>query len=134
MNISKQVIILSAERDGDTIENRDLAIRTLRNCLNDCNLSFREATGVFENGPEETSFVVVVNNEAEIQSVKEFAFLNFGQDAILFQDSNQEAYLINKDGTEKRLGRLEQVPKEVALGNGSYTLMGNDYYTTIPRT
>jgi hypothetical protein len=49
--------------------------------------------GVYK-GQEEDSLVVLVNNETDIQTVKDFAFKSFNQESVLYQDANQEAYLI----------------------------------------
>lgn len=132
MNIVKQVIILSAERPEHTFEGNRQRTEILKGCLEDCNLAFEVAEGVY-NETSETSLVVIVNNEAEIEAVTGLAFQNFNQDAVLHQDSNQEAHLINKDGTGERLGRLEQVTKEVAIEKGNFTLLKGKYYTTIKR-
>jgi hypothetical protein len=133
MNISQQVIILTAESKNNTFEGNRQRTENLKGCLQDINISFNTATGVFNNGAEETSIVAIVKNEADIQAVSDFAFKNFDQDAVLHQDANQEARLLNKDGTILALGRLQQVTKEVAIAKGSYTLMNGVYYTTIPR-
>ena len=133
MNISKQVIILSAERTTNAPEQNAQVTEILKGCLLDCNIAFNEAVGVFNNGPAEASLVAIVNSQTEIEVVTDFAFKNFNQDAIVLQDANQEAHLITKEGTTERLGRLELVSKEVALDKGSYTLLNGQYYTTIPR-
>jgi len=133
MNISQQVIILSAEKDSISKEENQKRTDILKGCLSDCNLRFDEGTGVFNNGPEEKSLVVIVNDEDEIQAVKDFAFQNFNQDAIVLQDVNQEAHLINNDGTELALGRLELVSKAFAIDKGNYTLLNGKYYATKPR-
>ena len=132
MNISKQVIILSAELAGLSKEENARRTNTLEHCLQDCNLTFNRASGVYK-GKEEVSFVVVPNNEDEIQGVKEFAFLNFNQESVLVQDSNQEAYLEFGDGTVERLGRLSEVPQAIAQAEDAYTILNGKYYITIPR-
>lgn len=132
MNISQQVVILSAEKAGDSVENKDLSTRTLRHCLEDCFFKYKEATGLYK-GQAENAFVVIIDNQFDLQTLKDFAFKNFGQESILHQDANQEAYLLYADGTSERLGRLEQVTKEEALKQDSYTILNDNYYITRPR-
>ena len=132
MNIVPQTVILSAESNTNDQLTNEQKTNLLRDCLEDCNMNFSQAEGFFE-GRSETSFVVVPKNQAEIDVLKDFAFKTFKQQAVLYQDSNQEAYLINHDGTEKRLGRLQEVSKEVAESVGSYTLLKGRYYTTVKR-
>ena len=127
MNITKQVVILSATRPQDSIENTNFRTNTLRGILGDIRLPFNEATGVYK-GQQETSFVVVINDEQDLENLKSFAFKSFDQESILLQDSNQEAYLIYSNNRIERLGRLEQVSKEVAQDLDSYTIMNNNYY------
>jgi hypothetical protein len=134
MNISKQVVILSAEKAEHTPEVNKQRTKSLKGCLQDCNISFNEAIGVFEHGAPEASLVAIVNDDAEYQAVIDFAFKNFDQDAVLHQDANQEGYLVYPDGKLERLGRLREVSKKVALEKGSYTLLNGTYFTTIPRT
>ena len=133
MNYYPKVLILSAESPENTHEGNRQRTETLRHCLEDCNMNFSQGTGFFRGEGPEASFVVLPRNEAEIDVLKDFAFKSFKQQAVLFQDNNQEAYLINHDGTEERLGRLQEVTKEVAENAGSYTLLNGKYYTTVKR-
>ena len=133
MNISKQVIILSAEKNTLSADENTQRTNILKGCLRDVKIDFNTATGVWNNEAEENSIVAIVKNEDEIRAITDFAFKNFDQDAIVHQDANQEARLINKDGTVLALGRLLQVTKEVAIAKGSYTIMNDIYYTTIKR-
>ena len=105
--------------------------------LADLNINAQQGEGAF-NGHEEACFVAIVKNEAELEAVKGLAlnpvgFGGFGQDAVLYQDANQEAYLLDKSGGTIQLGRLEQVnPKEIErLEN--YTVLNGRVYTTIKR-
>lgn len=132
MNITKQVIILSAELSGLSKEANEKRTNTLRNILEDCNLTFNDSIGVYK-GKEEKSFVVLPNNDEEIQGIKEFAFLNFDQESYLYQDSNQEAYLVFNNGTHQQLGRLSEVPQAIAQAEENYTILNGKYYITIKR-
>ena len=138
MNITQQVIILSAEKSENTPERNRQLSDSLEGLIQDLNINAQRALGC-HNGNEETSFVAVVKNEAEIDALKDLAMNpvghgGFGQDAVLYQDSNQEAYLIDKSGGTVQLGRLEQVnPKEIErLEN--YTILNGRVYTTVKRT
>jgi hypothetical protein len=127
MNISRQVVILSATKNGDSVENTNFRTKTLRGILGDLRLPFSEATGVYK-GQTETSFVVVISDNFDIDTLKAVAFKNFDQESILVQDANQEAYLIFNDGTTQNLGRLEQVSEEQARKLDNYTILNNNFY------
>lgn len=131
MNISKQVVILSATKNGDSVENTNFRTKTLRGVLGDLRLPFSEATGVYK-GQTETSFVVVVTDNFDIDTLKGLAFKNFDQESILVQDSNQEAYLIFNNGTTQNLGRLEQVSEEQAKELDNYTILNGNFYA-VPK-
>ena len=132
MNISRQVVILSAETGNATFEGNRQRTENLEACLNDLNLTFKRGTGVHK-GTQETSFVVIVNNETDIEVLRDFAFKSFAQDSILHVDSNQEAVLIFNDGTREQLGRLEQVNREIATSRDSYTILDDKYFVTNKR-
>jgi len=131
MNISKQVVILSATKTGDSVENTNFRTKTLRGVLGDLRLPFSEATGVYK-GQTETSFVVVVTDNFDIDTLKGLAFKNFDQESILVQDSNQEAYLIFNNGITQNLGRLEQVSEEQAKELDNYTILNGNFYA-VPK-
>lgn len=133
MNYFPQVVILSAESPVQDSLTNEQKTAMLKNCLEDCNINFGVGTGFFKGEGPQTSFVVLPKNETEIQTVKDFAFKTFSQQSVLFQDNNQEAYLLNHDGTEERLGRLLEVTKEVAEKEGSYTILNGKHYTTVKR-
>lgn len=137
MNTTQQVIILSAENNQVSESENKSRTANLNSCLYELGLSVNQATGCF-NGTTQDSFVVIVKNEAEIDAVKKLAFNaigfgGFGQDAILYQDANQEAYLVDKSGDEVRLGRLEQVDKSEINKLENYTIMNGQVYTTVKR-
>ena len=137
MNIVQQVIILSAEKSDNSIERNRQLTENLAQSLQDLNIKASRATGC-SNGNKEDSFVAIVNNQAEIDAVTNLAlkpvgFGGFGQDAVLHQDSNQEAYLIDAKGNSVRLGRLEQVnAKEIEVLE-NYTVLNGRVFTTIKR-
>lgn len=133
MNITKQVVILSAESAIQDSLNNEQKTNLLRNCLEDLNLNYGEGQGLFRGEGPQTSFVVLPKTNADIEALKSFAFTTFKQQSILFQDSNQEAYLLNHDGTETRLGRLQEVTKSQAEEIGSYTILKGKYYSTVAR-
>lgn len=132
MNMTQQVVILSAELSTNSFERNRQLTENLEACIADCNLRAKRAEGVYK-GNAETCFVVIVNNEDEIQTLKDFAFKNFGQESILHQDSNQEAYLIDRDGNTQQLGRLEQVNPKYIETLDNYTILDGRVYTTVPR-
>jgi len=132
MNISQQVVILSAERFNESEAFNWFRTNRLENMLQDLNLSYSKAQGHWDGGHEE-SFVVIVNNKAEIDTLKDFAFKSFDQEAILHQDSNQMAHIISKDNSIKMIGRLEQVnPKSIETLD-DYTIMNGQVYTVVTK-
>ena len=137
MNIVQQVIILSAERTENTPERNRQLTENLAQSLQELGLNNQRALGVF-NGEEQTSFVTIVKNEVEIDAVKALAMNpvghgGFGQDAILYQDANQEAYLIDKAGNTIQLGRLIEVNKKEIEVLENYTILNGRVYTTVKR-
>jgi hypothetical protein len=68
MNISRQVVILSAELKTETTEANKRRTNNLESCLVDMRLPFKRGTGVYK-GTEEVSLVVIVNDELDVQTV-----------------------------------------------------------------
>jgi len=123
----KEVVIISAELTNESgISNVDLSVN-LEKCLDDCNLQFNKASGVYK-GSSEKSFIVLPRNSAEINVLKEFAFKNFNQESILFQDKSGDTFLIYSDGKKEAIGRLKKVRSELDLD--SYTVLNGEIYTT----
>ena len=133
MNTTQQVIILSAERTENSFEKNRQLTENLAGCLEDLNITASRATGVY-NGSSESSFVAIVKSEADIEAVTSLAFKSFNQDAIIHQDSNQEAYLLDKSGKTIQLGRLLEIPKTDIENLENYTLLNGKYYATVKRT
>ena len=125
MNITQQVIILSGELS--TVNDNTRRTALLNDMIAELRLPFKRANGVYK-GQSENSFVVIVNDQTDIDTLANFAFKSFGQESILHQDANQEARLIFANGTTQRLGRLEQVSKELAESLENYTVMDGKFY------
>lgn len=128
MNTQEKVVILSAELAGHV----DNAARTerLRRMLtglhfsNGCFANFKAAKGYYK-GNYEDNFIVLLKDsewETELEMLKDFAFENFGQEAILFSDANRHTELIFQDGTES-LGKLVSVSKDEAETFENYTVL-----------
>ena len=131
MNTVQQVVIMSAELSSlNSVENVRRTL-LLNDMIAELRLPFKQSIGVYK-GSKERSFVVVVNDQADIDTLAGFAFKSFGQESILHQDSNQLARLIYSDGKMETLGKLVQVPKELAETLDNYTLMDGKFYTTTP--
>jgi hypothetical protein len=131
MDMNQNLIILSAELESATHSGNRQRTETLKGMLEDLNLEFAEAIGYWK-GTEEDSFVVRVNDQAEYETVMNFAFKNFHQDAILHQEDG-EAYVVSNGLYEIECdyaGKLVEVnPKEVEqLEN--FTIVNNRVYTT----
>lgn len=132
MRTVSQVVILSAELSTKRFESNRQRTETLEGMLNDCNFRFKKALGCYK-GSSEDSFVVVLRDAQELETLKDFAFTNFEQESILYQDANQEAYLVFANGKTEQLGRLEQVDKKEATSQEAFTVMGGNYYVTRAR-
>lgn len=129
MNITNQVIILSAELSGNSEVENSRRTNLLNDMLSDSNINFNVASGVYK-GNSEVSFVTVPRNNDEVETIKDFAFKNFNQESVLYQDANQQAYLIFNNGESKRVGVLEQVnPREIETLD-HYTVLNGRVYTT----
>ena len=132
MNITKQVIILSAELSNLSNAENLRRTETLRHCLEDLDFSFSDAVGSYK-GEIEESFVVIVNDQTEIDTLKDFAFKNFNQETVLYQDGNGYAHLIESNATQhpKLIGRLSRVSKDDAFKAVRYTMFNEKYYTAV---
>lgn len=128
----QRVVILSAELSENSDKRNVMCSENLELCLQDCNFKYKNATGVYK-GHKENSFVVIVNNNEDIETLKDFAFKNFNQESILETDIKGNAYLTYQDNTSKLLGRLEQTSKDIATNMDNYTIMDGKYYSTFKR-
>jgi hypothetical protein len=131
MNTVEQVVILSAELSKLSSVENDRRTVLLNDMIAELKLPFKSAKGVYK-GSAENSFVVIVREQADIDTLTGFAFKAFGQESVLHQDSNQLARLIYSDGKMETLGKLVQVPKELTKTLDNYTIMEDKFYTTIP--
>ena len=131
MNTVQQVVILSAELSKLSSVENDRRTVLLNDMIAELKLSFKPAKGVYK-GSSESSFVVIVNDQADIDTLANFAFISFGQESVLHQDSNQLARLIYADGNTEILGKLVQVSKELTASLDNYTVKEDKFYTTTP--
>ena len=131
MNTVEQVVILSGELSNLSSTENDRRTTLLNDMIAELRLPFKKATGVYK-GSKENSFVVIVREQADIDTVTGFAFKSFGQESVLHQDSNQLARLIYANGKTEVVGKLEQVSKELAETLDNYTVMEGKFYTTTP--
>ena len=102
MNTYQQVIILSGELADKTYESNRQRSQNLEVCLQELGISYRQALGVYKD-IQELSFITLPKNEAEIDTLKNFAFENFGQESVLYQDGNGQAWLLYNDGLEENI-------------------------------
>ena len=131
MNTVRQVVILSAELSSLDAGSNARRTVLLNDMISELGLSFKTAKGVYK-GVSENAFVVIVNNQLDIETLANFAFRSFAQESVLHQDSNQMARLIFADGRTELLGKLVQVDKEIAQKLDNYTIMEDKFYTTMP--
>ena len=103
-----EFIILSAELTRCNERENLLRTRRLEGMLIDLELPYKKVGGIYK-GVKEVSFMVVVKDEAEIETVKDLGIVSFEQESVLFSDLLGGAKLIFKDGTKHELGRFKQV-------------------------
>ena len=125
-----RLVIISAELSAkEQYENNERTFN-LGTCLKDLDMRFTPAQGMYK-GVGERSFVVLPRNDEELQVLKDLAFKNFSQEAILFRDRDGEAVLIYVDELAKKvLGPIKQVNPKLIEQLESYTVMNGNVYTT----
>lgn len=129
MNTFEQVIILSAELTTNTTKENERVTNLLEDCIKDIKLGYSKAQG-FYKGVSENSFVVIVKDNDEIETLKDFAFKTFNQESILHQDANGVAYLVYKSDIAEILGRLRRTTRDDATKQDNYTILKGEYYVT----
>lgn len=103
----QEFIILSAELSVSDEWTNHLRSRRLEGMLIDLQLPYKKVGGVYK-GVKEVSFMVIVKDEAEIQTVKDLGLVTFEQESVLFRNFKGNAKLIFKDETSVDLGKFKQ--------------------------
>lgn len=140
MDLSRNLIILSAELERTSDEANELRTQLLRNMLEDLNLDFIPAMGYYNNVAEE-SFVVFlpeVNGQdyaeydAVIDAVQDFAFKNFDQEAVLYQEDGEAWLIVDDNGTRssQHIGKLVEVNPKMTEVLEAFTIVNNRVFTT----
>ena len=89
----QEVVILSAELANLSAEENSQRTFNLQTCLDDLNIGYTSAIGVYKRNIE-TSLVILVNNIETLQVLQGLAFDSFKQESILYQDKQGESHLI----------------------------------------
>ena len=127
MNIQDNIVIISAEKSGDSTLNNIGRTDRLRGLISELHFShgtfsgFDKVTQV-RKGKFEDSYLVVLRTsdwENELSVLKDYALKNFNQDAIIFSDSNRNTVLQFENGDEN-IGQLIGVSKELAEKEDNY--------------
>lgn len=126
MNLQDIVFIISAELSKLSYKENEGRTNELHMILQDRGVSFKDVVGSYK-GVEETSFVVV--GEENRGLVMEL-MRHYGQESVLVSYSDRSSYLIDRDGVETKLGRLNSVSETVAKGLDAWTYCPvlNQYY------
>ncbi len=123
----QEFIILSAELSTLSInENRNRTVNLFK-CLKELGFNFRPIEGCYK-GATEISFMVIVKDEAEIETVKDLGLKSFKQDSILFRDYKGETSLIFNNSDIMSIGRFKQVDRSIALQYDAYSVVDNNYW------
>lgn len=123
----KQTIIISACLSNITNYDNGKRTRALKDMLRDLDIEHHEALGNYK-GLLEDCFVVILKTIEEYQVVRDLAFHSFKQESILFQNTRGLASLVYPNGTREKLGLLREMPKALAMKQGSYTIFNDHYY------
>ena len=128
----EQFVILSGELlDKTESENR----RRTSNLFTTIGELFtgraKPVIGYFK-GTQEMSVLVKIQNQDELKVLKNLAFSNFGQDAVLHSDSQGNVWRVKYNGNEKLLGNFKEVDVDFLLKNNieNYTEIDGKYFTT----
>lgn len=126
-----EFIILSAELS--TLSYSENLVRSLRllDLLHDLKLPFKQIKGVYK-GTSEVSFMVVVKDEAEIDTVTRLAFQSFNHESILFRDYKGNAKLIYSNGmTLDAKGQPSYLTQSIGKFKKVNSVEGEDAYSIV---
>lgn len=129
MNISEQVVILSAERKENHPEINERVSAVLMDMISDLGIPFNQALGCYK-GDNVRSLVCIVRSIEELETLKGFAFNNFNQKSVLYKDVNGNCYLEYENGQSEKLGRFKQTNPEAIETLDNYTIV-NGYVFTV---
>jgi hypothetical protein len=129
MNLQRAVLIFSAWRAHVTDEKVNHAsVNYVKRALDKRGIKWQAAQGVYKGNSEPA--IVVIDTASTRATVQGLARL-FEQESILLVDCNGAARLETCDGTLIRgLGKLRNVPENVARALDAWTRVGNQFYTT----
>jgi len=125
---NQQVIILSAELSDLSNEENKSRTLTLDSWLRDLGLNFTQVQGCYKGSSEE-SFLVVIRESDCIETLKGFAFKQFNQDSVLYQDTSGLCYLEYENGISNKIGRFEQVNPNYIKTLDAYTVINDKVFT-----
>ena len=127
MNTFSTIVILSAEVFGA----KDNASRTdaMERLFKERGLRYQPIIGVYKDNQEQ-SFLVELDSPKQVEGMHRIGNM-FSQECILVADANRRAYLINADGTETQLGKLQEVSEDKAKTLGAYSIVNGKYYVAI---
>ena len=101
--------------DDENIQNTS----TMRKQIADAGYRYNMVLGSWE-GQRERTFMVAVSDMDDVNKLAHIASLH-SQDSILYRNEHEQAWIIDKDGTNETLGKMVQVHKDVALAQDSWT-------------
>ena len=127
MNITQQVIIMSAEKSQCSYAKNRVFTKDMEHMLKTFNFSFKIGLGSYY-GDEETCFIIFPKSNSDLQFLKDQAFRIYGQESILYQDANGISRLEISNGKTKLLGRLKEYPMDKKNTIASYTIFNNQLW------
>lgn len=99
---------------------------TLKNVLEDLNYTFQQCTGKYK-GTIETSFLVRLDDQMQLDILKKIAFNNFNQESVLIR-INGKILLVYSNGNIERFDSFKMISKKQAEKLNAYTFINQNYY------
>ena len=129
MNTIRPAIVFSAWQARESETQNRLNVDWVKRQLTKSSIGYRVACGCYR-GDLEPSIVLADTGDA-IATVRRFARL-FKQESILRIDANGLSRLEDCDGnTLQNLGKLREVPEQIAKARDSWTRVGDKFYITV---
>lgn len=99
---------------------------TLKNVLEDLNYTYQKCIGKYK-GTIETSFLVRLDDQIQLDIIKKLAFNNFNQESVLIR-INGKISLVYSNGIIERFDSFKMISKKQAKKENAYTLINGNYY------
>lgn len=120
MSRYRPVYFISAERSDLFAETNAKRTQSLKDELDTAGLAYKFVEGVYKGTREET-FCIADTGAPQLRDFVLHTASVFGQECILYRDSQGLAWFLYPDGRELLMGALVSRDKETALRQDGYT-------------